>query len=41
MNAAGPTLATIGTTVAAMIAPGSISSMRRTRRVIGMWPISQ
>jgi hypothetical protein len=31
-------LATIGTTVAAMMAPGKISRQRRTRRVSGMWP---
>ena len=41
MSATGPTLATIGTTVAAMMAPGSTSRLRRTRRVSGICPISQ
>ena len=36
-----PAFAASGATVATTIAPGSVSSMRRTRGVTGTWPISQ
>src|ERR1043165_2747320 len=41
ISATTPTLPMIGTMADAMIAPGRISSPRRTRGVIGMCPISQ
>src|SRR3954447_6556355 len=41
MTPAAPAFAVSGTTVATTIAPGSVSSMRRTRTVIGTCPISQ
>src|SRR5689334_943026 len=41
ISATMPTLAMIGTTADAMIAPGRISRLRRTRGVMGMCPISQ